>query len=338
MRAKTKEEIRQWRAERRNVLEELRDKNPPPPPKAAAAKPATAQARKTTTTRTRKTTRAQEPAKCGTRSGYNRHRNNGEEPCADCRAANTRKARTKEAARCGTRSGYDRHRRNDEDPCPECRAANAARETARNRRNGAKARPPTPECGTPGGATAHYRRGETPCEDCRQARNARQRGVLPASAANLNGKPPAKCGTISGNARHRRLGETPCQECRDAANAAQRRNYHRNRAAQKAQGRQPPTPGPKCGTHQGYQRHARRNELSCPECAEATRAHHRQRNARRRAEREAHGKKPPTTRTSCGTEGGYSAHYRNNEFPCPDCRAAHNETTRQYRAKQRAAK
>lgn len=34
-------------------------------------------------------TTPREPAKCGTRSGYQRHRANGEEACAPCRQANT---------------------------------------------------------------------------------------------------------------------------------------------------------------------------------------------------------------------------------------------------------
>lgn len=78
-------------------------------------------------------------------------------------------------ARCGTRGGYARHHRLGEDPCAQCRAANA--EYKRNRVAAPKdpAVLPPINHGTPGGARQHYYRREQPCEACRDAYNATRR-------------------------------------------------------------------------------------------------------------------------------------------------------------------
>ena len=78
-------------------------------------------------------------AVCGTRSGYMKHRANGEDPCPDCLDANASynrdyrervKARLIKkgwtAAKCGTVPGYRAHDRHAVPLCDPCRAANAA--------------------------------------------------------------------------------------------------------------------------------------------------------------------------------------------------------------------
>lgn len=81
-------------------------------------------------------------ARCGTPSGYARHRTRNEPACRACLEAvaadqRERRARRREqltgsreirpsAAPCGTPSGYKRHRKRGELPCPECLAAVAA--------------------------------------------------------------------------------------------------------------------------------------------------------------------------------------------------------------------
>ncbi|NUS86349.1 MAG: WhiB family transcriptional regulator [Streptomyces sp.] len=73
------------------------------------------------------------PAKCGTRSGYQKHRKDNTEPCEDCRWANTAYHQrrsvgppkvSRQPAPCGTRGGYRRHRSNGEAACDACRQAN----------------------------------------------------------------------------------------------------------------------------------------------------------------------------------------------------------------------
>jgi hypothetical protein len=76
-------------------------------------------------------------AACGTPSGYERHRNDGEEACDACRKANTEyKAaqnrrpvvapnKLKPIAH-GTLKGYKQHRYRQEDACAACKAAVAA--------------------------------------------------------------------------------------------------------------------------------------------------------------------------------------------------------------------
>lgn len=70
------------------------------------------------------------PAKCGTDSGYYRHRRTlKEEPCDACKAAHAAAIRPVGAkrwspAKCGTDSGYFRHLRTlKNEPCDACRAA-----------------------------------------------------------------------------------------------------------------------------------------------------------------------------------------------------------------------
>lgn len=75
-------------------------------------------------------------------------------------------------ARCGTRSGYERHRNRREEPCDQCRAAN----TEYKRRRKAAPKDPTAmppiNHGTEPGYRQHEYRGERPCEECRQAYRA----------------------------------------------------------------------------------------------------------------------------------------------------------------------
>lgn len=86
-----------------------------------------------------------ELAPCGTVAAYRRHLRHGEEPCAECRAANTAavrafRSRTPVAPRellpCGTEAAWRRHYRRRERACPECSAAHAAT-VRRWRRRGA---------------------------------------------------------------------------------------------------------------------------------------------------------------------------------------------------------
>lgn len=72
-------------------------------------------------------------------------------------------------AQCGTRSGYERHRRQGEDACDACRAANAE---GKRRRLYAPKDPetlPPIDHGTHTGARRHRYRGERPCPDCAAA-------------------------------------------------------------------------------------------------------------------------------------------------------------------------
>lgn len=70
----------------------------------------------------------------GSTHGWKRHREAGEDPCAECvtgheaekarRAADKRAARAlkrREPPKCGTPSGARKHRRDDEDVCPACK-------------------------------------------------------------------------------------------------------------------------------------------------------------------------------------------------------------------------
>lgn len=69
------------------------------------------------------------------------------------------------AAVCGTTSGYQRHRRNGETPCGECKEARAIDQ--RKRRGGQAFKPA--ECGTDGGYRRHLRQGERACGPCLKA-------------------------------------------------------------------------------------------------------------------------------------------------------------------------
>lgn len=77
---------------------------------------------------------------------------------------------TKIPASCGTKSGYDRHRKNGEQPCEPC--MEAMREQARKRYAAGKMRRGTcSQCDKPvsiGGGSS----GTITCRDCRQARQA----------------------------------------------------------------------------------------------------------------------------------------------------------------------
>lgn len=80
-------------------------------------------------------------------------------------------------AACGTPSGYERHRNNGEDACDDCRKANTDYKTAQFRRPVVAPGKLKPIAhGTPRGAKQHRYRGEKPCQPCREAENAYQRG------------------------------------------------------------------------------------------------------------------------------------------------------------------
>jgi len=71
-------------------------------------------------------------------------------------------------ARCGTDTGYQRHRRQHTRPCPACCEAHAAYQRlwrARSRR------PRVLEpCGTVAAWRRHHRNGERACAACREAK------------------------------------------------------------------------------------------------------------------------------------------------------------------------
>ena len=69
---------------------------------------------------------------------------------------------------CGTRNGYDLHRNNNELACIVC--LDAVREYAqkRNRARGVQEFKPA-ECGTNGGYMKHLRENDISCESCLQA-------------------------------------------------------------------------------------------------------------------------------------------------------------------------
>lgn len=84
-----------------------------------------------------------EPAKCGTHSGYKKHRLAGEPSCEPCREASATYARERYVPRprkiipCGTESGRSKHIRAKEPVCEPCRLA--YNQGARDRHNTKKA-------------------------------------------------------------------------------------------------------------------------------------------------------------------------------------------------------
>lgn len=76
-----------------------------------------------------KFTSAREPAKCGTNSGYKKHRVAGETSCGPCMEAAAAYARERYVPRpkkvipCGTEGGRSRHIRESEPVCEPCRLA-----------------------------------------------------------------------------------------------------------------------------------------------------------------------------------------------------------------------
>jgi hypothetical protein len=117
---------------------------------------------------------ARQASKCGTRPGYQLHRQQGEQacqPCKDANAAADRRLRntgtTKQGAgvaRCGTAEGYAAHRRWSEAACPPCLEAHRAAARA------AADVPSRPSCGTRTGYDTHTAHGEAPCRPCTDAR------------------------------------------------------------------------------------------------------------------------------------------------------------------------
>lgn len=76
-----------------------------------------------------KFTGPREPAKCGTNSGYKKHRGAGEPSCEPCKEAAATYARERYVTRprkiipCGTESGRSKHVRANEPVCEPCRLA-----------------------------------------------------------------------------------------------------------------------------------------------------------------------------------------------------------------------
>lgn len=70
----------------------------------------------------------------------------------------------------GTRSGYQKHRRRGEEPCEPCLVAKQAEQNARRREvrasEGKTPRARVAACGTSSGYQAHKRRQERPCLEC----------------------------------------------------------------------------------------------------------------------------------------------------------------------------
>ena len=73
-------------------------------------------------------------ATCGTKTGYNHHYRQGENPCDACREAHNAQRRASRAAHragvpsrslvpCGQYGAYLRHKRNNEDLCDACQEA-----------------------------------------------------------------------------------------------------------------------------------------------------------------------------------------------------------------------
>lgn len=96
------------------------------------------------------------------------------------------KRQARPAARCGTPSGYARHRARNEPSCRACLDAVSAdqRERRALRREqltvSREIKPSAAPCGTPGGYKRHRKRGEPPCPECLDAVAAvsRERAAL----------------------------------------------------------------------------------------------------------------------------------------------------------------
>lgn len=188
-------------------------------------------------------------AKCGTVTGYKRHRANGEAACKSCREANAayerdRAGRSPDARGrmranlrpCGTMAAYQRHKRAGEEPCGPCKEA--------KRMSSLRARSTPPRdllpCGTVAAYHRHKRAGEDVCNACREAqrvhsREKRAREILKGTEGARRphaGRKPINHGTTAGRSQHVRRGETPCDPCRLAFNAYNKEyNATRKKAA-----------------------------------------------------------------------------------------------------------
>jgi hypothetical protein len=188
----------------------------------------------------------------------------------------------RQASKCGTRPGYQLHRQRGEDACQPCKDANAAADrrlrntgtskaakpkavkAPKPKRQSKPTAPPAPRrtaaCGTDSGYRAHRKWGEKACEPCQAAhaeynRQARARHAKARRAV-------VQCGTNSGYQTHRNRNEPVCDPCREA-HAETSRQY---RAAAQAK---PPTAGPDCGTRSGLRAHLDRGEAPCQPCVDA---------------------------------------------------------------------
>ena len=133
---------------------------------------------------------------------------------------------------------------------------------------GPKPKPFDPaKCGTAAGYMQHHRHGQEACAPCKAANTARS---------------APRCGTVAGYKRHQRRNEPTCDRCK-AANATYRRDhYHATKepAAPRPAGVFDPSA---CGTHNGYERHRRRNAVPCEPCRAAHTEYHRAYRTRRAA-------------------------------------------------------
>ena len=257
-----KQAIRERRAARRSVLDDIRERRPAPAP--APAK----QVRKPARPTAERERAAADRTDC-------------------CGAPKDRVEASNKYAQ--------RHRTADTLPCPQAKACRAAYKRARYVPSDGRDLAP---CGTSAAYHRHYDRGEKPCDVCRDAKNRERRleyqkarnGYVRVykrppgeTRGNLNGKTAARCGTIAGAQRHYMRGEEVCEPCRLEFNRHQREAHARRVARQRARGeKKPPSKDSRCGTRNGYNRHLRRWEHACPACLEANNAYSRRLAAQRR--------------------------------------------------------
>ena len=204
----------------------------------------------------------------------------------------------------GTRTGRRRHREAGEDYCAECKVLSPALKPpsdicAKPHKRGPKKG--ISRTGYNAGYIAHKDAGEHACEACKEGRRRFQRPnpLRPGNMALLPepGMPacsvPGKSGenregTDAGYRAHFALGEEPCQPCRDAHNAkmnpdAKRRGHHRPDPEPGQPVCSVPTPlNPEgtTGTDAGYRHHRNAGEepVTCVPCVEAHQAMIRERN------------------------------------------------------------
>jgi len=147
----------------------------------------------------------------------------------------------KGSVRCGTHSGYQRHRRNGEEARRPCKdAANAANKSNKAKRLAAN--PPTftipvrcPLCEAPTEEiNKRSVKGElvavVKCQSVSCARHFLLRAFMAPFARGADGE-PSKCGTEAGYAAHARAGEETCEPCRQAHSNRQMDRANRKRAA-----------------------------------------------------------------------------------------------------------
>jgi hypothetical protein len=91
-------------------------------------------------------------------------------PTVRVRRVSTVKPVTRVAvAKCGTTSGYKRHRKNGETSCQPCREAHNADTRRYNASRPPRPQVTRAQCGTPLGREMHRRKKERACDDCKEA-------------------------------------------------------------------------------------------------------------------------------------------------------------------------